>query len=386
MNIPLPRPSWQQEPPAPNATTSAASPPSLTRPKLEVIEERPRAHISAKGNGKLAGCRSTEQPYDAVRRTDPLLVSSATDDSRTRKPKASSQGGSVEPARPKGGPITRPKPLAKHDPIGNPSSAPNSSLRPPTQAASNSSGPLFTSRTFPQHAQNLHKRKTEDAAPRFRGQYGGAVEHPRQAHANLVPAPIPTRPLNSSKGDNPTNKRQVRKNAGGKRITKAQAQAEEVLKICRSTKSYIVDVAAIRRRLAPTLPVPQDPTPLSTCSSDNRSGKPAPGVASQGTSRTHPPARIPLPTPHLPSQIPPTPSGSIPKGLRFTKKRKLPPEPGEIVMETVGKATLSDRDASRPMVTSTGRVCGPLITEASKRRRLNPERIPEGPPSRLSRP
>ena len=389
LNTP-PSPPRQQGSPNPNATTKAANAPSPTRLKLEAIEERQHAHASTKGNGKSAVRRSTEHSYDTVKRVDPRPVSSVTEDPRTREPKGLSQGKSAEPARPKEGSITLPRPLPRRDHTGSPSSAPNSSLHPPTQAASNPSSLLFTSRSFSQHAQNLHKRKTEDTARRFRERYGGVVEHPRRTDAGSVPAPVPTQPLDPSRGAHPTNKRQVRKNAGGKRITKAQACAEEVLKICRSTKSYIVDMAAIRQRLAPTIPVPQGPTPSTqsaTRSSSDRLGKTIPAVAGQGTSRIQPPVQDPVPIPRLPSQVPPTPLGSVPKGLRFTKKRKLPPEPGEIVIErAVGKATLSDLDTPRPRLVSTDRDGGPSTTEMSKRRRVNPGRIPEGPPSRLGRP
>ena len=328
---------------------------------------------------------SRQQGSPTSKHADPLPVSLVTEDPRTRKPKVSFREKAAELARSKGGLITQPKPLTRRDPTYNPSSVPDSSLHPPTRAASNSSSSLFTSRAFSQHTQILRKRQTDDIAHRFRERYGGVMEHPRRAHADLAPAPIPTQPLDTSKGDNPTKKRQVGKKAGGKRTTKAQVHAEEVLKICRSTKSYIVDIAAVKQRLASTRPTPQEttpPTPSSTCSSDNRPGKTAPGVASQGTSKTQPPVRTPLPTPHLPPRLPPTPLGSIPKGLKFTKKRKLPPEPGEIVMETVGKATLSDRGAPRPRLVSTGRDDGPPMTEASKRRRVGPERVPDGSFSR----
>ena len=167
------------------------------------------------------------------------------------------------------------------------------------------------------------------------------------------------------KATQPAQKRQVRRTTDGKRISKAQAQAEEVMKICRSAKSYIVDMAAFRRREAPTPPEPQHPAPAivppSSWSSSIRPEKTTSGITSQRVSKTQP--VVPSPIPQLPS----TSLGSVPQGLKFTRKQRPAPEPGEIVEP--GRIASSERGARGPRPVSASRTDGLRVMDTPKRRR-----------------
>ena len=143
------------------------------------------------------------------------------------------------------------------------------------------------------------------------------------------------------------------------------------MKICRSTKSYIVDMAAAKRREASTIPEPQRPT-SSSSSSSIRSEKKAPVILNQRVSKTQAP--VPLLVPQLSRNS----LGSVPRGLKFRKERKPVPESGKVATETVGRLALSDRDTRGPMSVSASRDNGPLTVDGSKRRRAKSERELEG--------
>lgn len=202
------------------------------------------------------------------------------------------------------------------------------------------------------------------------------MEHARRDLTDLMSAFAPTQSPDVSKGARPTGRRQEQRVEGGKRVSKAQAQAEEVMKICRSAKSYIVDVAAIKRREVPTYQEPRRPAPPNLSSvypPPVQSEKTVPMVVGQPISKTRPPVS------KLPSQLPPTSLGSVPRGLKFTRKEKSVPELGEIRGETTGRVASSERDVRGPRLASaSGDTRSPLTMDVSKRRREDPGRETEG--------
>ena len=319
--------------------------------------------------------KPTERLHKPVKRPDPPRVSSVIEGLPTCKPKVSFQEKAIELVRSKGRLLTPSKPPASRNPItnlpfsttGGPSSASsNPHLR--TQVASDSSNPLFMSKGFSHHVQNLRERQAEDSKRRLRERCGeSAIGLAGRDLAGSVPGSTPARPLDTSKGTQLTQRRQVRRTSGGKRISKAQAHAE-VMEICRSAKSYIVDMAAIKRREAATLP---EPNPPSTSSSAH----PSSIRSDKRVSKAQPQA--PLPIPQLPPQLLSTSLGSVPRGLKFTRKQKAVPEPGEITMETAETVTSSHRGIHRPGPASASRENGPLKVDVSKRRWGNSERQPE---------
>lgn len=355
LKTPAPGPPRQLRSPTPDVANSAANASPSPRPpvhlKLEVVERPSPARTSVKGKGRMVDPQPVERLHKTGKRADPPRVSLAIEDPPTRKPTVSFKAKASELARSAGRLLTASKPhpsrnLAALPPFsttGGPSYAPH----PRVQATSDLPGPtpqLFTSKGFSHHVQNLREKTAGDTLRRFHERYGGeTVGYTGRDLAGPIPA---------SKGTQPTQRRQVQRTAGGKRISKAQAQAEEVTKICRSTKSYIVDVAAIKRRQVPTAPV----------------------IASQRVSKTQ--SQAPLPIPQLPPQLLSASLGSVPRGLKFTKKQKPAPEPGEITTETVGNA--SDRDVREPRLTASSGGNGPLMMGVSKRRRENSGMESEG--------
>jgi hypothetical protein len=333
--------------------------------------------MSVKGKGKAADQNPAERPHKPVKRADPPRVSSVTEAPPTRKPKVSFQEKAIELARSKGGFLASSKPSVPCDPVGNPRggppSAPNNPPHPRTQAASDSSNPLSALKGFSHHVQNLRERQTEDSRRRFHGRYGGAiVERAEQDPVDPMPASTSTQPLSASKGKQPTKKCRVQRSVGGKRISKAQAHAEEVAKICRSAKSYIVDMVAIKRREVPIPPTTLPPA----CSPSIRLEKTVPVATGGRISKTQP--QVPSPIPQLPSQLLSTSLGSIPRGLKFTRKRKTAPEPGEIIAETAETVTPPHQGVHGPRLASASRDNGPLTVDVSKRKRENPGRGPKG--------
>ena len=356
-----------------SSMNTSPSPRPSAHLKLEVVEQ-PSAEV---------GCKPVEPPHKSGKHATPPQVPS------TCKPTVSFKEKVAELARSTG----RLPPPSKPSPSHNPSAIPpfsatkgppstlNDSPDPLTQVTSTSdlSRPtprLFTPKGFSGRVQNLRERQTKDNLRRFHERYEGViVEHPRRDLVGLMSAYTSMGSSDASKSTQPTQRRRVQKPADGKkRMSKAQAQAEEVMKICRSAKSYIVDMAAIKRRGVPTPPEPQHPTLAITSSSGRpasiRSGKTAPAIVGQQVA--------PLPIPQLPS----TSLGGVPRGLKFTRKRKPAEEPGEVTTEAVGRVASSERDFRGPKLASVTRNDGPLAADAPKRRREDLGRDPEVPSPR----
>ncbi|KAF9652315.1 hypothetical protein BDM02DRAFT_3183707 [Thelephora ganbajun] len=378
LNTPAPGPSRHPQPRTPNATNTSPPARSPVHLEFEVVEQPSLARTFVNGNAKMVDRDPTERPHKIRKRADPPRVSLIIEDSPTRKPTVSFKEKAIELARSTGRLLPSSKPLPPRNPtvnppsstIAGPSSAPNDTPHPYTQAASNSQ--LFTSKGFSHHAQNLRERQTKDNLQRFHERYGGIiVDHARRDLTHLASTFIPPQSPESFKVTQPTRRRQVQKTAGGKRISKAQAQAEEVMKICRSTKSYIVDMAAIKRREASTLPEPQHPTPATAPSSarlsSTRSETMVPAIVSRRTSKPQP--APPLSVPQLPSQLLSTSLGYIPQELKFTRKRTPVTEPGEITVETDKRVAPPERDICEPGLASTNN--GPLTMDALRRKRKN---------------
>jgi hypothetical protein len=353
--------------------------------RLEVVEQPSPARTSAKGKGKMVERGTAERPLKIGKRAVPSQVS-AVKDPQTRKPTVSFKAKATELARSTGRLLAPSKPLPPRHPTaittslsaGGPRSAPNNPPHPPSQATStpDSSRPtprLFTPKGFSNHIQNLREKQTEDTLHRFHKRYGGIiVEHARRDLTDLM---LSIQSSETPKGTRPTQKRQ--RTTEGRRVSKAQAQAEEVKKICRSAKSYIVDMAAIKRREVPTIPEPQRPTPSITSSSawpsSTGSGKTVPVIASGETLKRQP--AVPSPV----SQNPSTSLGSVPRGLKFARKQGPGPEPGELTRETVGRITSSKQDGHGPRFASASRDPNGLVVEGmSKRRREDLGRNLEG--------
>ena len=381
LNTPVPGPSQQPRSRTPNVADRVTNVSPSTRPpvslKLEVIEYPSPVRTSVEGKGKAVDQKPVERPHELVKHADPPQVSSVIKEPPTRKPKVSFQAKAVELARSKGRLLAPSKSLAPRNPVANlplsttegSSSAPKNPPHPRTQAALDLPKSLFMSRSFSHHVQNLRERQTEAGKRQLHGQYGGVTtEHTGRDLVGPAPASTP----DASRGAQPAQKRHVQRTAGGKRISKAQAHAEEVMKICRSTKSYIVDMAAIKRRDAPVLPT----TSPTARPSSIRSDKMVPVAAGQRISRVQPQA--PLPIPQLPSQLLSTPMGCIPRGLKFTKRQKTAPEPGEITAETVEIVGSSYQGIRGPRLASASGDNGPLTVDVSKRRRENSGRETEG--------
>ena len=378
LNTPAPSPPRQLRSHTPDVANVAPSPQPPVHPKLEVIGQRSSARMSAKGKGKMVDTQPAERLHKTGKRADPPRVSLAIEDPPTRKPTVSFKAKASELARSAGRLLTASKPLPSRNiaalpslsTTGGPSPTPNNPPHPCTQAISDLPGPtpqLFTPKGFSHHSQKLRAKTAEDTLRRFHERYGG--ETMGRAGRELVGA------TSASKGTQPTQRRKAQGKAGGKRVSKAQAQAEEVTKICRSTKSYIVDMAAIRRRQASTLPGPQHPTTTTTPPSARppciRPEERVPVIAGQRVSKTQP--QVPLPV----SQLLSASFGSVPRGLKFTRKQKLAPEPGEITLETVGSVS-SERDVREPRFAAASGGNGPLTMGVSKRRREMSGRESEG--------
>jgi len=323
------------------------------------------------------------------KRANPPRVSPAAEDPPTHKPTVSFKEKATELARSTGRLLAPSKPLPPRNlPVlspslttAGPSSVPENPPHRSAQATSDSSDSapqLFTSRGFSHHVQNLRERQTEDTLRRFHQRYGGViVEHARRDLTDLMSAFAPAQSLDVSRGPRPAGRRREQpRTEGGKRMSKAQAQAEEVMKICRSAKSYIVDVAAIKRREVPTPQEPRRPAPPNlppACSPSVQSEKMAPVVAGQPASRTRPPVSPPVSRP-LPASL-----GSVPRGLKFTRNQQSASEPGEIRGETVGRVASSEGDVRGSRLASSSRdTRPPLTTDAPKRRREDLGREIEG--------
>ena len=399
LDTPVPGPSRRVRSNTPDVVgeVANASPPSQhpTHPTFKVAEQPPLAHASVKGKEGVVDC----EPHKTGKQASPPQVSPTTGDLPARKPVVSFKKKATELARATGKLLAPSKPLpscnlATIPPLltttEDPSPAPSNPPHLRTQAASDSSrstSQLFRSRDFSNRVQNFREKQTEETSRRFSERYGGViVEHARRDLVGLTAAYTSTGSSERSKGRQPIKKRQVQETASGKRISKARAQAEEVKKICRSTKSYIVDMAAFKRRQVPTPPEPQRPTPTVSLPSTRplsiRPEEATPATANQQVSKTRPAA------PSLAPQPQSTSSGSIPRGLKFTKKPRPAPEPGEVT-ETAGRATVSERDVRGPRFASTSRYDGPPAMNVSKRRREDAgrevERSSPRKKSRLSR-
>ena len=323
----------------------------------------------------MADREPADRPYKIKKRA---RMSSVAGDPPSHKPVVSFRKKATELARTTGRLLAPSKPL----PPGNPAAIPPSSTTegPPSasrntpcsraQAALDPPRPqLFRPEGFSGCVQNFRERRTEDNLQRFHERYGGViVENARRDLVELTTTHTSTGSSDASKGRQPTQKRRVQRTSGGKRMSKAQAQAEEVMKICRSAKSYIVDMAAFKRREVSTPPELQQPTPAITPSSAQphsvRPEKTVPSIASQRVSSTRLATTSPVP------QLPSTSLGGVPRGLKFTRRQRPAPEPGEIGTETVG------RDARKPGLASASRDNGPLAADVSKRRREDAEKEP----------
>lgn len=388
LTTPVPGPPQPPRSRTPNTVGSTGTEnvsPSTQPPahlKLEVVERPPAAHTSTKGKGKMADRKLAEGPHRIGKRAVPLQVSSAINDQPTRKPRVSFKEKATEVARSTRRLLAPSKPLAPRNfsatptlpTTAGPSSTPNNAPHPISTSDSQRSTPqLFTPKGFVECTRALRGRKMEETHQRFEKRYGGViVEHARQ---DLVDSTT-TGSSDAREDAQPTKKLRARKTTtGGKRITKAQAQAEEVMRICRTAKSYFVDLAAIKRRTAPTFPESQHPDPTIVSSSRTPSVRPektVPTVANQEVCKTRP--AIPPPA----SQLLSTSFGSVPQGLKFTRKRKPVQEPGENPTEVVGRVSPPERDVCVSRSASAGRDIGPLMTDVSKRRREDLGREVEG--------
>jgi len=386
LNTPAPGPSRRQRSWIPNGGNSGAnsSPPIRppAHPKLGVVEQPSPARTPVKGKGMVTDREPAERPRKVRKYVDPPRAPSPIDDQPTRKPTVSFKKKATELARLTGRLLPPSKPLPPHNTTtipsfsttGGPPSTPNNPTRPCTEATSisNSSRPisqLFMSKGFSSHAQTLRERRTEATLRQFNKRYGGIiVEHARRDLTDLMSEFTSAGSLGASKGTKPTQRRQVRRTTDGKWISKAQAQAEEVMRICGSTKSYIVDLAAIKRREDPTPTI----APPSVLPPPVRSEKVAPRIVSHQVSTTRPAGRSPAP------QLPSTSPGSVPQGLKFSRKQRPAPESGEIVVETAGRVASSERSARGPILASANRDNGPRTMDTSKRRREDSGRESEG--------
>ena len=331
INTPIPDPS-RQPTHKPDAVGNAAKapPPTQLPVRLEDAVEQPlptRASVGGQG--------------DVV---DPSVS--------THKPKVSFKEKAAELTRRSLAPskLLPPRNSSINPPFSTGSGTPSVSNKPPhpgTQAISHSSkttSKLFIPKGFSHHIQNLRKRQTEESKHQLHERYGGiTAEHARRDLTSSMAIRASTRSPDASMGTQPTQRYRAQGNASGKRVTKAQAEAEDVVRICRSTKSYIVDVAAINRREPVKLPGPQNLTPTTASSSPIQTEKRIAAVLSQGGSKIRAPVHPPVPG--LPSQFLPTSFGGLPQGLKFTKKRKLDPELGEVT---------SKQETRGPRLSSSG--------------------------------
>ena len=368
-----------------------------THPKFEVVERR--STIPTKVKGDTANCDVAEpsrKTWNPVNLPPPSL---ATEDPPTHKPTISFKEKVTALARSRGGPAIPPRLLPPRDsqvctPSGpsavGSASAPNLPPRPqnqPGRDTSRATSRLFVPKSFSRNIQNLRERQAEESQQRFHERYGGIVVEPAgRDHTSLVVTCVSTRPSDTSKGPRPTKKSQAQKNAGKKRITKARAQEEEVAKICGSTKSYIVDMEAFRRRRAePALPKAQHPLPATRAAS---TGPPSvqtkvPVALAQQHPRT--PTLVPPPASGQPPRPIPASLGSIPPGMKFTRKRKPSPEPREAT-EMVGGAFRYNREnCGRRQPFAIGTRNGPPKGDIPRRRREDSERELGGPSPRKKR-
>ena len=370
LDTPVPGPSRQQQSPTPDVADSATSVFMSARPpvhlEFEVVKGPSPTRTSVKGKGKIVGKKPEEMPHNPIKRANLPRVSSTIEGPPTRKSTISFKEKAAELARTTGRLFTPSKPLLPPIPTANPplsltgrtSSVPRRPPLPRVQAASGSpTSQLFTSKGFSRRVQDFRNRQTEDNLRQFHERYGGIiVEHARRDLTNLMSTNIPIGSSGAPRSTKPNQRRQMQR---GKRITRAQAQAEEVMKICRSTKSYIVDMAAFKSREAPTIPEPQHPTISSSLLS---SIQPEKMVLSQEVSKARSPA----------------PLGSIPRGLKFTREQKPVLDSREVATEAVGRVTSSDRETRGQIFVSANRDNGSLTVDASKRRREKSERELEG--------
>jgi len=373
-----------------NTADAAPSTRPSVHPKLEVAERPSPMRTSAKGKGRVVDREAVEQSHKIGKRANPPRVSPAIDGQPTRKPTVSFKKKATELARSTGKPLAPSKPLPPRNPTAIP---PSSMTEGPTSTPSNPSHPrtqvtpapdlprpaaqLFTPKGFTSHAQSLRERKTEATLQQFHERYGGViVDHARRDLTNLMSEFASAGPLNTSKGPKPARRRQAQRTTDGKRISKAQAEAEEVMKICRSTKSYIVDLAAIRGREAATLPEPNHPAPTvapqSVLPPPVRPEKAALGTVGQQVSKTRPEG------PSSASHLPPTSLGIVPRELKFSRKQRPVPEPGGPVAEATRGGASSEWGVRGQRPVSAGRDNGPRTMDASKRRREGLGREPEG--------
>ena len=389
MNTPIPGPSQKPRSRTFEVANTAADTPSSSQPpvhlRLEVAEHPSSKGASVKGKGRIVYREPTEQPHKVGKQTNPPRVSPITEDPPTRKPIVSFKEKATELARSTGRLLAPSKLLPPCNPTAilpfsttEGSSALNNPPHLRAQATSDPSRPtsqLFRSKAFSDRIQILREKQTVENLRRFHERYGGIIVD--NARRDLVELTVSyTGSVDPPKGRQPTQRRRVQRTADGKRVSKAQARAEEVMKICRTAKSYIVDAAAIKRREVPTPPEPQCPTPTITPSSTRphfiRSGKPEPTIASQQVSRTQPTAPSPAPQPS------PAPSGSVTQGLKFTRKQKPAQKPGEIATETVGRVTSSERNVCGQRLASASGNNDPLTIGVSKRRLEDLRREPGG--------
>ena len=378
---------------------SSPSPRRQTHPKLEVVEWR--STIPTKVKGETAICDVAEPSRKTENRVKLPPPSLATKDPPTHKPTISFKEKVTALVRSRGAPAIRPRLLPPRDSqVRTPSGpsavegapAPNLSPHPQNQAArvsSRATSQLFVPKSFSRNIQNLRERQAEESQQKFHERYGGIVVEPAgRDHTNLVATCVSTRPSDTSKGPRPTKKSQAQKDAGKKRITKARAQEEEVAKICGSTKSYIVDMEAFRRRRAePALPKAQHPLPTTHATSTGSPSVQTKVPVAPALAQQHPrtPTLVPSPASGQPPRPIPASLGSIPPGIKFTRKRKPTPEPREAT-EMVGGALQYNRENyGRRQPFTIGTRNGPFRGDIPKRRREDSERELGGPSPRKKR-
>ena len=345
LDTPVPGPSQQSQPPTlgmSGAVDTLLPTQAPVHLELEVIEQPSPALTPTKGKGKMAD-RGVVEPPQRLRKTN----------AQTPKPTVSLKEKASELARSTGRLV-----------------APSKLLSPPD--SSKASLHLSPSKGFSRHAQTLHKRKKEVAQQQFDERYEGIItDHAGDDPRSLIGTHTSTRSSVASKGKPPSRKRQVRRNAEGKRITKAQAQAEEITKICRSAKSYIVDMAAIKRRVEmPTIPEAQHPPATSSARPPTiRTEKVVSVGLSQPVSKKHPPP----PANQSPSHHHPASPGNIPQGLRFKRMQKGVGKPGESIAGAFEGITQSKGVPRGQRHHSASSHPSPPIIDVPRKRREDPE-------------
>lgn len=292
----------------------------------EIVEQSSPTRASTEGKEETANHRIGELPRKVGSSLNPP----------THKPRVSFKEKATELAKYTRGSLVPSKLLPPRDsaierPSSTAGSGSSSSNKPPRRCTKGVSSPLkatsklFTSKGFSHHVQNLRKRQAEERRQQCRERYSRTTDEDAERDlTGPMTSFISTQPPDASK---PSRKCRARRDTNRKRVTKAQVEVEAVANICRLTKSYVVDVAAVKQRLtqAPqeSHHSPPTATSIASPSSSIRTEEMIPAILSRRE------APAPLPTPELPSQLLSTSLRGVPQGLKFTRKRKLTPEPGE---------------------------------------------------------